>query len=339
MSAHSRPKALIALNPESNLHTFGPGQRERLESLVELVRSSPVERWDEPRVADQLREIEILITGWGAPVIDRAVLTASPRLRLIAHLAGSVKGLIDPSAWERGISVSSAGSANAEPVAEYTLGAILLFNKRAVQLRDLYRETRRSLKVERHRTPGIGNYHKTIGIIGASAIGRRVIELLTPFSFQIALYDPYVSAEEAERLGVRLVDLDTLVAESDVVSIHAPATPQTHHMIDGRRLALMRDHAILINTARGSLVDQDALVEELRSGRIEAVLDVTEPEPLPMDSPLYDLPNVFLTPHIAGSIGTEAHRLTEQVINEIDRFLSGQPLEHGVRGELLERLA
>jgi phosphoglycerate dehydrogenase-like enzyme len=335
----ARPKALIALNPEANLHTFGPGQRERLESLVDLVRPAPVELWDEPRVADQLGEVEILITGWGAPVIDRAVLAAAPRLRLIAHFAGSVKGLVDPSAWERGIVVTSAGAANAEPVAEYTLGAILLFNKRAVRLRDLYREVRRSLKVERHRTPGIGNYRKTVGIIGASAIGRRVIELLAPFSFEIVLYDPYVSVEEAQRLGVRLADLDTLVRESDVVSIHAPATPQTHHMLDARRLKLMRDHALLINTARGSLVDQAALTEELLSGRIEAVLDVTDPEPLPPDSPLYDLPNVFLTPHIAGSIGTEAYRLTELILNEIERFLAGRPLEHAVRGELLERLA
>jgi phosphoglycerate dehydrogenase-like enzyme len=335
----ARPKALIALKPEANLHTFGPGQRERLESLVDLIRAAPVELWDEPRVADQLGEVEILITGWGAPVIDRAVLAAAPRLRLIAHLAGSVKGLVDPSAWERGIVVTSGGAANAQPVAEYTLGAILLFNKRAIRLRDLYRQERRSLKVERHRTPGIGNYRKTIGIIGASAIGRRVIELLGPFSFEIVLYDPYVSAEEAQRLGVRLTDLDTLVRESDVVSIHAPATPQTHHLIDARRLGLMRDHALLINTARGSLVDQVALTEVLLSGRIEAVIDVTDPEPLPPDSPLYDLPNVFLTPHIAGSIGTEAYRLTELILNEIERFLAGRPLEHSVRGELLERLA
>ncbi|HTV74879.1 MAG TPA: hydroxyacid dehydrogenase [Candidatus Acidoferrales bacterium] len=334
-----RPKALIALNPEANLHTFGPGQRARLESLVDLVRATPIERWDEPRVADELAQIEILITGWGAPAVDRAILAAAPHLALIAHLAGSVKGLVDPAAWDRGILVTSAAAANAEPVAEFTLGAILLFNKRALQLRDLYREVRRSVKVERHRMPGIGNYRKTIGIIGASAIGRRVIELLAPFSFQVLLYDPYVGAEEAERLGVRIVELDTLVAESDVVSIHAPATPQTHHMIDQRRLRLMRDHAILINTARGSLVDQEALVEELRTGRIEALLDVTDPEPLPPDSPLYDLRNVFLTPHIAGSIGTEAHRLTESILREIERFVAGEPLAHPVRGELLERLA
>jgi phosphoglycerate dehydrogenase-like enzyme len=334
-----RPKALIALKPEANLHTFGPGQRARLEALVELVRPAPVERWDDPQLQEDLALSEVLITGWGAPAIDRAVLAAAPRLGLIAHLAGSVKGLVDPSAWERGILVTSAAAANAEPVAEFTLGAILLFNKRALQLRDLYREVRRSVKVERHQMPGIGNYRKTIGIVGASAIGRRVIELLAPFSFQVLLYDPYVSAEEAGRLGVRLVELDTLVSESDVVSIHAPATPQTLHMIDERRLGLMRDHAILINTARGSLVDQEALVAEVRSGRIEAVIDVTEPEPLPPDSPLYDLRGVFLTPHIAGSIGTEAHRLTEYILREIERFIAGEPLLYAVRGELLERLA
>jgi phosphoglycerate dehydrogenase-like enzyme len=335
----ARPKALIALKPESNLYTFGPGQRERLESLVELLRPTPVESWEEEHVAEQLAQVEILITGWGAPALDRAILTAAPRLRLIAHLAGSVKGLVDPSAWERGIAVTSAVAANAEPVVEYTLAAILLFNKRAVRLRDLYREVRRSVKVERHRMPGIGNYGKTIGIIGASTIGRRVIELLAPFSFHVLLYDPYVSEEEARRLGVRLVELDALVAESDVVSIHAPETPQTHHMIDERRLGLMRDHAVLINTARGALVDQEALIRELRTGRIDAVIDVTDPEPLPPDSPLYDLPNVFLTPHIAGSMGAEAQRMTELILSEIERYTAGLPLEHAVRGELLGRLA
>ena len=129
--------------------------------------------------------------------------------------------------------------------------------------------------------------------------------------------------------------LDELMAESDVVSLHAPALDSTTHMIDAGRLALMRDGATLINTARGALVDENALVRELVSGRISAVIDVTTPEVLPADSPLYGLPNVLLTPHIAGALGNERSRLGATVVAEIERFIAGLPLSHGVAPETL----
>src|SRR5262249_54884850 len=147
------------------------------------------------------------------------------------------------------------------------------------------------------------------GVIGASRIGRRVIELLRPFDLDVYLFDPYVDAALAESLGVHLVDLDVLLRTCDVVSVHAPQTPQTLDLIGADQLALMRDGATLINTARGGLVDPDALAKELLRGRLCAVLDVTDPEPLPSDSALYELPNVFVTPHIAGSHGNELARL------------------------------
>ena len=334
-----RANALLAYAPERNPDTFTPNQRARLESLVTLLRDEPIRDFGAPDVSGALAQVEVLITGWGAPALTTPVLASMPRLKLIAHLAGSVKGIVDPSAFERGIAVVNAADANAIPVAEYTLAAILLGNKRALPLRELYRRERRSLKPLRDRVREIGNYRKTIGIVGASRIGRRVITLLAPFDFTILLYDPYVSVLDAIALGVRSVDLDTLVASSDVVTIHAPATAETHHLIDGRRLALMRDGTLLINTARPSLIDQDALVETLQTGRIDAFLDVTDPEPLPADSPLYDLPNVVLTPHVAGAAGTEVQRLSDLILDELERYAAGAPLRYALRAPELESQA
>jgi phosphoglycerate dehydrogenase-like enzyme len=133
--------------------------------------------------------------------------------------------------------------------------------------------------------------------------------------------------------------LDELLAASDVVSLHAPALLETHHQIDARRLALLRDGATLINTARGWLVDGAALERELASGRIDAVLDTTDPEVLPADSPLYEFPNVFLTPHVAGAMGTETQRMAALALDEIERFARGEPLRHAIRAEDLARIA
>jgi phosphoglycerate dehydrogenase-like enzyme len=183
----------------------------------------------------------------------------------------------------------------------------------------------------------IGNYRRTIGIIGASRIGRRVIDLLQNLECSVLLCDPFVTAGDG--LKVELVDLDMLMARSDVVSLHAPSLPSTRGMIGSRQLKLMRDGSTFINTSRGALVDEVALIAELKTGRISAVIDVTDPEIAPDGSPLYDLPNVLLTPHIAGAIGTERSRLGRLVADEVERFVSGEPLQFAVAPELLERLA
>ena len=334
-----RPNALIAWRLEANLDTLSAAQAARLRTLVTLLRDEPVVDLGAHDIAALLPQVEVLVTGWGAPQISGAVLDAMPSLRLIAHCAGTVKSLVDAEAFERGVAVVSAADANALPVAEFTLAVILLGNKRILKLREMYRAERRSLKPVRERAPGLGNYRKTVGIVGASRVGRRVIELLRPFDFDVLVFDPYLSAADALALGVRKSDLDALMASADVVSVHAPATAETRRLIDRRRLQLLRDGAVFVNTARASLVDQDALIDEARTGRIDVVLDVTDPEPLPADSPLYDMPNVLLTPHIAGAVGTEVQRLSALALDEIARYANGEPLQHCVDPSLLERSA
>lgn len=166
-----------------------------------------------------------------------------------------------------------------------------------------------------------------------------MIGLLRHLDYRLLLYDPLVKDAEAMALEVEKVDLDTLMARSDIVSLHAPLLPETRHMIDNRQLALMKDGATLINTARGALVDEAALIEKLQSGAINAVIDVTDPEIPDENSPLYDLPNVFLTPHIAGAIGLERMRLGEMAVDEVARFLEGRPLLFEVHKQDLGRMA
>lgn len=167
----------------------------------------------------------------------------------------------------------------------------------------------------------------------------RLLELLRSYDFEVLLHDPYVSVTEAAALGAELLPLDDLLSRSDIVSLHAPDIPETQRMLDRGRLALIRDGGVLINTSRGALIDHEALTDELLSGRLTAILDVTEPEPLPPTSPLYKLPNVFLTPHIAGSLGNELARLGAIVVDELERLAAGLPPAHEVRRADLARVA
>jgi phosphoglycerate dehydrogenase-like enzyme len=309
----------------------------RLRRTAEIDSALVVRDFSDGSAAAQLADAEVLITGWGCPRLDDRLFASAPRLRAVLHAAGSVRSLVDDALWERGVTVSSAVTGNAVPVAEYTLAMILLTGKHVFTHRERFRRTH-ALPTSAE-TAATGNVGRRVGVIGASRVGRRLLELLRAHDFDVLLHDPYVDAAEAAELGARLVPLDDLLQRSDIVSLHAPDIPETHHLLDHARLALIRDGGVLINTARGALVDHAALTDELVSGRLHAVLDVTEPEPLPADSPLYRLPNVFLTPHIAGSLGNELERLGRIVVEELERLAAGLPLVHEVRHTDLARVA
>lgn len=278
---------------------------------------------------------DILITGWGCPALTQEFLTAAPRLKAVVHAAGSVKSLVTEAVWERGLAVSSAADANAGPVADYTMAAIVLAGKKALSTAAAYGTGWPEFR-DRRGLDGRG-----IGVVGASRIGRRVIAGLnaSEAGCRVLLYDPYVSATEAARLGAELVDLNTLCRASTIVTLHAPELPGTRWLLDAGRLALVSDGGTVINTARGSLIDTEALTRECASGRLDAILDVTDPEPLERGHPLTTLPNVLLTPHIAGAQGSEVRRLGAFAVGEVERWVRGMPLLGRVRREELERLA
>ncbi|MQY38593.1 Erythronate-4-phosphate dehydrogenase [Streptomyces sp. RB17] len=337
MPSPQPPRAVFAMDPVHLPLLFPPPLMARLRRTAGIDTQLVVRDFTDPATADALAQAEVLITGWGCPRLDAAVLAAVPKLRAVLHAAGSVRSLIGEPLWKQGVTVSSAVTGNALPVAEYTLAMILLAGKDAFALRERYRRTHDGPAPA--ETAATGNLGRRVGVVGASRVGRRLMELLRPFDLTVLLHDPYVSPAEAAALGAELLPLEDLLRHSDIVSLHAPDIPETHHMLDRTRLALVRDGGVLINTARGALVDQEALTEELVSGRLRAVLDVTEPEPLPAGSPLYRLPNVFLTPHIAGSLGNELERLGAIVVAELERLATGLPPLHEVRHEDLARVA
>ncbi|MFD8499238.1 hydroxyacid dehydrogenase [Amycolatopsis sp. NPDC059657] len=297
-----------------------------------------LESFEDAQARAVLADVEVLITGWGCPRLDAEVLATAPRLRAIVHTAGSVHAHVTEACWEQGIEVASAASANALPVAEYTVAMIMLTGKRVLERARDYRAARRRdawLSTPR----SVGNFGRTVGILSASLIGRRVIELLRPYDFRVLLHDPYVSAEEAARLGAEAVGIGKLFSNADVVSVHTPLLPETRGLVSRDLITSMRPDAVLINTARGAIVDQDALAEAAVAGRIRAVLDVTDPEVLPASHPLWDTDTVLITPHLAGSQGNEWQRLADLAVAEVGRWASGEPFAHPVRRERLDRTA
>ncbi|HLS64749.1 MAG TPA: hydroxyacid dehydrogenase [Ruania sp.] len=322
--AGRRPQGLLAFDPPSLARDiFSPDLLQRLGAAVRLDPDLVLTETDSGLARAALAETQVLIAGWGAPRVPSALV---PQLRVVVYAGGVASTcLADPHQLAaRGVVAANAREANAVPVAEYTLATILLANKRAAAAE---RELRASRAKPSPRAD-IGNFDRTVGIVGASRVGRKVIELLRPFDLQVLVFDPELSAAEADRLGVQTGSLLEVAAGSHVLSLHQPLTAATRGQIDARVLAALPDGATVINTARGGVLDEAALVAELRTGRLEAVLDVTDPEPPSPDSELWLLPNVTLTPHIAGSMGNELHRIGGAVTDEVERFVAGRPLRH-----------
>ncbi|PTX93274.1 glycerate dehydrogenase [Spartobacteria bacterium LR76] len=322
-----KPSAIFLLD-EENWHTvYGPEERSRLSSLLH----QPLRFFTRESIrqaGDALFDADIIFSGWGMPVCDREFLDAAPNLKAIFYAAGSTNPFATEALWEREIIVSTANPALAITVAEFVLAQILLSQKRTWQL---MREARES-RICRRRI-GPGNYFSTIGLISLGTIARHLLKLLGSFCFNVVAYDPFVSHEEAHRLGVEKVSLDELFQVSDVVSLHTPLLPETIGMIKEHHFELMKHGATFINTARGAIVDEAGMIAALRvRNDLCAVLDVTESEPPAQSSALYELPNVFLTPHIAGALGAECRRLGAMAVDEYERYLNGDPLQGLVTG-------
>ena len=318
-------------------HLFTADQLARLGAVGEICDPVPFATFDDERAATALARAEILVGQWGCPTLTAEVMALAPKLGLFAYGAGTVKWQVTDAVWERGIVVTSAAAANAVPVADYAVGAILLANKGVFLVRELVRNPGVRLPLNLSK---VGNCGARVGIVGASFVGRMVIERLRDTDLLLSVYDPYLSAADAAAMGVTKVDdLDELCASVDLLSIHAPDIPSTRGMIGAAQLALLHDGVTVLNTARPALIDQDALIAELTAGRLAAVLDVTEPDPLPAGHPLLALPNAFVTPHVAGAMGNELVRLSELAVQEVERFVAGQPPRYPVHPEDLDHIA
>ena len=276
------------------------------------------------------KDIEIVLGGWGIPRLDAAFFEICPAVRLVLYAAGAVNRFMTADVWARNISVCTANSANGVAVAEYTIAQVYMCLKRIYQ----YASRVRTGHNHNHDLPVAGGLGSTLGLVSLGAIGRLVIERLRISDLQIVAFDPFVSKLEAQALGVQLCSLEEVFAISDVVSCHAPWLPETEGLLTASHFGTMKKNASFINTARGAIVRESELIAVLQSRPdLFAILDVTWPEPPHADSPLYTLPNVLLTPHIAGTMGAECRRMSQLILAELDRYLAGEPLRHLVTRE------
>lgn len=311
----------------------------RIGELCQVVDAPVPVTADAAFILSHVGDVEALVSSWDTAPVDEQILAAAPELKLVLHAAGSVKPIMTDAAWAKGIRVTSAAPAIAQGVAESCLGFMLTAPKRFYWLaervrRDHWRETFDIFG------PAFEIYHQDVGIIGASLVGRQLVELLKPFTCNVLLYDPHWSAEAVRELGATKVDtLEELFKQCRVVSLNAPLTDETAGMIRGRHFALLQHGSVFINTARGKIINQAEMVDELRKGRFVACLDVTDPEPPLAGEELRRLPNVLLTPHITGAFQENQARLGEFVAWELAAYRVGKPLRGEVTRQHLATIA
>lgn len=333
-----KPRILNLCSPWQIATVFQPEVWAELCEFCTVVNAEV-----EEDAVKQLVSCDGALTGWGSSfVFTSSRIANSPRLRLIAHTAGSVKGLLPEAAarselQSRCVMVYSGSTSIAINVAESTIGYLILAIRRWPELAHAYPSQRKpGIAMPGDNPVRNGRFltGATIGLVGLSTVALLTIPLLRPFGCHILAYDPYVSESEAQNLGVELMGLDDLFSHSDAISIHAPELPQTRGLIGKHQLKLLRDGAALVNTSRGSVLDSEALLAEVITGRISVALDVTDPEPLPADSPFWGLPNVFITPHTAAmghgglfQVGAGALAAIQHLAGETTPLVGIVPLE------------
>ncbi|MHA7984434.1 hydroxyacid dehydrogenase [Rathayibacter sp. CAU 1779] len=289
-----RPTAFLAMSRDRYEDVCSPADHEALRERFSLI--GPFETTPTiEEIREGIGDSTVLFTSWGTPSIDRETLERAPELRAIAHAAGSVKHLVPPEVFDRGIGVFSAGIRIADSVAEYCLAAMLTLARRLPALDARMRAGSWGSNGERGRELR----GSTIGIVGASSTARSLISLLKPFDARIRVFDPYLAPSRAEALGVELAGLES-VMQAEFVSLHVPSTPETEGMVTADLLDGLPQGGVLVNSSRGTVVDQDALLERIADGRIRAALDVFEQEPFGLPHELVDIRSSIFTPHVAG---------------------------------------
>ncbi len=278
--------------------------------------------------AEIIADAEALLTTWGSPKLDETILARNEALRIVGHVGGSVAPYIADEVFERGVRVCTANPFMARTVAEHCIMLMLMGLRRAHDHIKLGTrcETMNHYKDWKVRVP----QDCTIGIWGFGDIASWVLEMLRPFEpREVLVASGHLSDEDAAEQGMRRVEFDALFQQSDVVFTLAGMTVANTGRVGARQLRSMKSGAVLINVGRAPLIQPEALLEELRRGRITGVFDVFEREPLPDDHPFNELPNVILSPHYAGT-GRDAQYMAA-MLDEIDRFFRGEELRYEVR--------
>lgn len=338
-SPHPKPRVLLAL--QSNLYRtmFSPADVARLAELAVIINPEPEAVVTTDFLSRNIGDAQFAITSWESPRFDEHVVHRARALHTVCHAGGSVRAIVSDAFWQNQLRITSAAAAISYGVAEYCLGLILIASKRAFWLGI---ETRHGHWKDAGTLFGGWHeiYQQKIGIIGAGFVGRQLVALLRNFTCNVLMYDPYLSEEASRELGVTKVNtLEQLFEECRVVSLNAPSTPETQGMLRGSHFARLREGGLFINTARSALVNEAEFLEELRTGRFVACIDVTNQEPPALDHPFRSLPNVWLTPHVAGAVAENQLRIGTMVVDEFERYTRGEPYRFEITAEQLKNMA
>jgi phosphoglycerate dehydrogenase-like enzyme len=336
--ASEKPKVVILLTPEMRSKLIPASAEKRLAEVADVHAPQEGELTAE-NLPSLLDGAVAAITGWGTPPLDEALLTRVASLKLVAHAAGSVRHLVPFAAIEEGrLHVTHAAIHIGEAVSEFVMAQVLSFLRHPTELADGMRNNEPWFDL-RARLLGRLLGDQTVGLLGAGYIGRMMTRLFRAFDACVLVYDPYLTEAQAREMGAELSGLDDLLRRSDIISLHVPSLPETRHLIGAAQLAMIKDGALFINTARGAIVDEQALITELRKDRFTAVLDVYEKEPLAHDSPLRSLPNAVLAPHAAGHSYETYLRQGASAVDEVCRMLAGEQYRYEVTKEALATMA
>ena len=332
--ANVRPQVLVACDKRVREGYLPPQHVERLEALAEWdwfecegggIYSASEDTAAASALAERLHDIEALIVCHGAPKIDAAILDKAPKLKFIGELEGDrfANRLDLEAVWKQNIRTVDTTNASSYPVAEWALGLILvsLRNAGAHFRRMINGQTRADGEIVKN-TQGLLK-GKRVGLLGGGHMGRHLMGLLKPFEVDIWVYDPYLPRELAEAVGFVQTALENVMSQCDVIVSLVPLTSGTQGMIGQQELDMIRPGTVLVNVSRGPVIEGKALVERLKRGDIVAGLDVFDPEPVPADSEILQLPNVFLTPHVGYINGDIYPHFFALMVDELERFFGG----------------
>ena len=277
---------------------------------------------------DALVDMDVCVCGWGIPKFEGVVLEKANRLKFIAYVAGSVNGVVSDEMYEKGIRISCGNEGFAESVAEGTM-AYILGNLRHLREYDM----RNNLLWTPNPWQGERLLDKTVGVVGYGSIARHLLRMLKPFHVKIKLFSNHTTEEQAAEMGVQKASLEEIFSTCDIVSLHCARSAANYHLIDGKHLNSMREGALLVNTSRGDVIDEEALIPLLQKGYIRAVLDVYEgPESIAVTSPVRKLGNnVQVFPHIAGPTTDYRYYCAQLAIKDLEHLINGEPLENEIK--------
>lgn len=300
----------------------------RLESLGEVSYCG-----DDPLYGEDLKKAaagaDVLFTGWGQKTIHADDI---PSVKIIAHTGGTVGGIIAPDVFEKGVKVLSGNAYYAESVAEGVI-AYMLF---ALRNMGYYSHELSEGRWQENRTEGL--LDQRVGIISVGAISRIVLEHLKAYRAKVKVFSTRPDPAYAEKMGFTYASLEEIFSTCRVVSLHTARNPETRHMIRAEHFAMLEDGAVFLNTARGEVIDEDALAAELKTGRIRAVLDVYQTEPLPADSPFVGLKNAMLFPHQCGPTYDRRDFVTQGLIDDVVAFFEGKAVKNEIFAEVARRM-